>query len=207
MKKNVFAIDGLCASGKGTISKQIANYFKIPYLNTGALYRAIGYHLYKQNFTNFQDINSMLKIVSKIDFSDLENPEFFTEDGGKRASNVSKIPEIRKFLFNMQVDFANQTGGAVLDGRDIGTVICPDAQYKFFIVASAEERANRRYKQCQEKGIDMSLEEIKENIQKRDYNDINRPVAPLIKAVDAIEIDTTNMNKQETFEHILSFVK
>jgi cytidylate kinase len=112
MKKNVFAIDGLCASGKGTISKQIANYFKIPYLNTGALYRAIGYHLYKQNFTNFQDINSMLKIVSKIDFSDLENPEFFTEDGGKRASNVSKIPEIKNDRIRDAVFDMNVMGGA-----------------------------------------------------------------------------------------------
>lgn len=207
MKKNVFAIDGLSASGKGTISKQIANYFKIPYLNTGALYRAIGYELHKKNFTNFNDINSMLEIVSKINFSNLENPEFFTEEGGKRASNVSKIPEIRKFLFNMQVEFADQVGGAVLDGRDIGTVICPDAEYKFFIVATAEERAKRRYKEMLEKNINTSYEEILQKIKDRDYNDINRPIAPLIKASDAIEVDTTNMNKQEVFNYIMKFVK
>ncbi len=207
MKKNVFAIDGLCASGKGTISKQIANYFKIPYLNTGALYRAIGYELHKQNFTNFSDIDSMLKIVSKIDFSNLEDPKLFTEESGKRASDVSKIPEIRKFLFNMQVDFANQKGGAVLDGRDIGTVICPDAEYKFFIVATAEERAKRRYKEMLEKNVKTSYEEILQKIKDRDYNDINRPIAPLVKADDAIKVDTTNMGKQETFDYILKFVK
>ena len=107
----------------------------------------------------------------------------------------------------MQVDFANQKGGAVLDGRDIGTVICPDAEYKFFIVATAEERAKRRYKEMLEKNVKTSYEEILEKIKDRDYNDINRPIAPLVKADDAIEVDTTNMNKQETFDYILKFVK
>ena len=206
MKKNIFAIDGLTASGKGTIAKQISKYFNIPYLNTGALYRAIGFELSKLNFNDFSNVNEILKIAKSIDFTDLEREELFTEENGGWASKVAKIQEIRDFLFKMQVDFTNSPTGAVLDGRDIGTVICPDAEYKFFIVATPEERAKRRYKEMCEKNVKTSYEEILQKIKDRDYNDINRPIAPLVKAKDAIEVDTTNMNKQEVFDYILKYI-
>lgn len=206
MKNKVIAVDGFSASGKGSLCASLSKILKLPYLNTGALYRAIGLKLKQLNFNDFSNIKELLKIAKDIDFSKLNNPELFTEEIGGWASKVAKIQEIRDFLLNFQKEFCNKKDGAILDGRDIGTTICPDAKYKFFITASAEERARRRYKEMIEKGIESNYEVILQRIKERDYNDINRPNSPFKKAYNAIEIDTTNMTKEEVLNKVLEII-
>ncbi len=206
MKNNVIAVDGLSASGKGSLCSSLSKILNLPYLNTGALYRAIGLKLKQLNFNNFNNVSDLLGIASSIDFSKLEDPELFTEEIGGLASKVAKIQEVRDFLLKFQKDFCNNEKGAILDGRDTGTTICPEARYKFFITASAEERAKRRYKEMVEKGIDLDYETILQKIKERDFNDINRPNSPLKKADDAIEIDTTNMGKEDVLNKVLEII-
>ena len=205
-KKLVIAIDGPSASGKGTISKLLSEKFGIPHLNTGGLYRGVAYKCIQQNV----DLNSeqaVVEVAKTLNEEDINNPIIFTEEIGGKASTVAKMQSVRDILFNYQRNFANQDKGAILDGRDIGTVICPDATYKFFITASAEERANRRYKEMKEKGQDVSYDEILEKVKKRDEQDMNRVASPFKKANDAILIDTTDKNIEEAFEYVLSFIK
>lgn len=200
----VIAVDGPTASGKGTVAKKIATYLNIPYLNTGGLYRAVALYLVKNNITDYSK-NKVISILNNVDFNDLDNPELYVENIGYIASKVAPIQEVRDYLLKFQRDFAKK--GGVLDGRDIGTVICPNADYKFYINATVEERARRRYKEMVEKGKDVKYEDILEKLKERDKNDMERKNAPLKKADDAIEIDTTNMNKEEVFNKIISFLK
>ena len=205
-KKLVIAIDGPSASGKGTISKLLSEKFGISHLNTGGLYRGVAYKCIQQNV----DLNSeqaVVEVAKTLNEEDINNPIIFTEEIGGKASTVAKMQSVRDILFNYQRNFANQDKGAILDGRDIGPVISPDATYKFFITASAEERANRRYKEMKEKGQDVSYDEILEKIKKRDEQDMNRVASPFKKADDAILIDTTDKNIEEAFEYVLSFIK
>lgn len=207
MKKNVIAVDGFSAAGKGSLCMLLAKTLNLPYLNTGALYRAIGLELKKLNFTEFEDVQKILEIIKNIDFTKLDNPELFTEEVGGWASKIAKIQEVRNFLLKLQKDFCDLDGGVILDGRDIGTTICPDAEYKFFITATVEERANRRYKEMIEKGIDADYDSILQKLKERDFNDMNRSNSPLKKANDAIEIDTSNMTKEEVLNYVLDFIK
>lgn len=200
----VIAVDGPTASGKGTVAKKIATYLNIPYLNTGGLYRAVALYLVKNNITDYSK-NKVISILNNVDFNDLDNPELYVENIGYIASKIAPIQEVRDYLLKFQRDFAKK--GGVLDGRDIGTVICPNADYKFYINATVEERARRRYKEMVEKGKDVKYEDILEKLKERDKNDMERKNAPLKKADDAIEIDTTNMNKEEVFNKIISFFK
>lgn len=200
----VIAVDGPTASGKGTVAKKIANYLNIPYLNTGGLYRAVALYLVKNNITDYSK-NKVISILNNVDFTDLDNPELYVENIGLIASKIAPIQEVRDYLLKFQKDFAKK--GGVLDGRDIGTVICPDADYKFYINATVEERARRRYKEMVENGKDVKYEDILEKLKERDKNDMERKNAPLKKADDAIEIDTTNMNKEEVFNKVISFLK
>lgn len=200
----VIAVDGPTASGKGTVAKKIATYLNIPYLNTGGLYRAVALYLVKNNITDYSK-NKVISILNNVDFNDLDNPELYVENIGYIASKIAPIQEVRDYLLKFQRDFAKK--GGVLDGRDIGTVICPNADYKFYINATVEERARRRYKEMVEKGKDVKYEDILEKLKERDKNDMERKNAPLKKADDAIEIDTTNMNKEEVFNKIISFLK
>ena len=165
MKDKVIAVDGFSASGKGSLCTSLSKILKLPYLNTGALYRAIGLRLKQSNFNDFDNIEKLLEIAKGIDFSKLNSPELFTEEIGSWASKVAKIQEIRNFLLDFQKEFCNRKDGAILDGRDIGTTICPDAKYKFFITASAEERAKRRYEEMIEKGIKSDYEIILQKIK------------------------------------------
>lgn len=206
MKNKVITVDGFSASGKGSLCISLSKILKLPYLNTGALYRAIGLKLKQLDFHDFDNVTKILEITNSIDFSKLDNPELFTEEIGALASKVAIIPEVREFLLNLQKDFCNNTNGAILDGRDVGTTICPDAKYKFFITASAEERAKRRYKEMMTKGIETTHNEILTKIKDRDYNDLNRKTSPLKKATDAIEIDTTNLSKEEVLNTVLKFI-
>lgn len=202
----IVAIDGPTASGKGTLAKKIASHFSLPYLNTGGLYRSVALYLYKNNRVDFTDENEVINILDKVDFSDLENEELYTENIGFIASKVAPIQEVRKFLFDFQRNFALQPSGAVLDGRDIGTVICPEARFKFYVTASVEERARRRFKEMQSKGKDTTYETILQQLVDRDKQDSQRKNSPLKMAEDAIEIDTTNLNKDEAFGEVLKYI-
>lgn len=202
----IVAIDGPTASGKGTLAKKIASHFNLPYLNTGGLYRSVALYLYKNNLVDFTDENEVINILDKVDFSDLENEELYTENIGFIASKVAPIQEVRKFLFDFQRNFALQPSGAVLDGRDIGTVICPEARFKFYVTASVEERARRRFKEMQSKGKDTTYETILQQLVDRDKQDSQRKNSPLKMAEDAIEIDTTNLNKDEAFGEVLKYI-
>lgn len=203
----IIAIDGPTASGKGTLAKKIAEHFSLPYLNTGGLYRAIALYLIKNNISNFNDEESIINILNNVDFSDLNNPELYFEEIGNIASKIAPIKKVREFLLKFQKNFAYQEGGAVLDGRDIGTIICPDATYKFFINASVEERAKRRFNEMKIKGKNIDYKEILFKLNERDKKDMERVNSPLKKADDAVEVDTTNMSKDEVFNYILSFIK
>ena len=205
-KKILIAIDGPSASGKGTLSYLLSKELKIPHLNTGGLYRAVAYKAIKLN-CDFNNIEKLVEIANNLKEEDITNREIFTEEMGGNASIVAKIQKIRDTLFKFQRNFAEQETGAILDGRDIGTVICPDADYKFYITASSEERAKRRYKEMVEKGIKISFEEILKKIEERDNLDKNRKVNPFVIAKDAITIDTTNKTIQEVFKETLSYIK
>lgn len=203
----IIVIDGPTASGKGTLAKKLAKHFELPYLNTGGLYRAVALKMMLDNKSDFNDKNEVIDILRYVDFSNLENPDLYTENVGNIASKVSVIQEVRDFLFKYQHDFAYQTGGAILDGRDIGTVICPDASFKFFIVADVEERAKRRHKEMLEKGFEVDYNEILTKLVNRDKSDKERANSPLKKADDAVEVNTTNMSIDQVFEYVLSFIK
>ena len=199
----IIAFDGPASSGKGTIAKKIAEHFYLPYLNTGALYRVVGFKALENN-VDLENIEELKKVAKDIHNEDLDAVGLYNERVGEVASKVASKPEIRKILLDFQRDFAHNTRGAVLDGRDIGNIICPNAYYKFFIAASVEERARRRFEESKSKGIDVSYEEILEKLRERDYRDSNRSDAPLVKAKDAVEVDTTEMSIDEVFDFVLS---
>lgn len=203
----IIAIDGSTASGKGTLAKKISKHFNLPYLNTGGLYRAIAMFLIENKQINLISENKIADILKNVDFSNLDNPNLYIEDVGTIASKIAPILEVRRFLFDFQVEFANQPGGAVLDGRDIGTVICPNASYKFFIIADPTERAYRRYNEMLRKGQKVDYNEILNKILERDRSDMERNSSPLKKAEDAIEVDTTSMDVNEVFDYVLSFIR
>ena len=201
----IIAVDGPTASGKGTIAKQLAEHFGLPCLDTGLLYRAVGY----QTWLNGGDQDIEADAVAACAFPDdlLENPELRSEETGGMASRVSVHPGVRKALFERQRAFAEQPGGAVLDGRDIGTVIAPDADVKLFITASVQERSRRRWLEMTGREIEIPLAEIEKDVVARDARDINRKDAPLKAAPDAMVIDTTAFDKDQAFEAVLEAVK
>lgn len=200
----IIAVDGPTASGKGTIAKALADHYGLPFLDTGLLYRAVGFQLLR-NSGNPDSPNDALKAC---EFSEdiLANPELRDEAIGGLASRISVHPEVRAALNKRQVDFAHQPGGALLDGRDIGTVIAPDADVKLFITASATVRAERRYREMKSRGVNVEFETILADIQARDARDAGRTTAPLRPAVDAIEIDTSNMSVQQAIQSAIASV-
>ncbi|KWV93201.1 d(CMP) kinase [Erythrobacter sp. YT30] len=193
----IIAVDGPTASGKGTIAKRLADHFGIPHLDTGLLYRAVG----RQVELNGGDPDNPDDALAACEFADdlLNDPVLRNEATGGLASRVSIHPEVRKALFERQRAFATQPGGAVLDGRDIGTVIAPDADVKLFITASVEERARRRWLEIKGRGIEAELGDIEANIARRDARDMGRSDAPLKPAPDALTIDTTNFDRDAAF--------
>lgn len=201
----IIAVDGPTASGKGTLAKQLAEHFGIAHLDTGLLYRAVGH----QVALNEGDPENEEDALAACDFPDqlLEDPVLRSEGSGSLASKVSVHPAVRRALFERQRAFATQPGGAVLDGRDIGTVIAPDAAVKLFITASVEERARRRFIELTGRGIETSHEETEADITRRDARDMGRSDAPLIPAEDAMIIDTTAFDKPQAFEAVLDAVK
>lgn len=200
----IIAVDGPTASGKGTIAKALAEHYGLPFLDTGLLYRAVGFQLLQ----NGGDPDSPDDALEACEYSDdiLEHPELRDEAIGGLASRVSVHPEVRAALNKRQVDFAYQPGGALLDGRDIGTVIAPDADVKLFITASANVRAERRYREMKSRRVNVEFETILADIQARDIRDAGRTTAPLKPAVDAIEIDTSNMSVETAIQSAVTAV-
>lgn len=202
----VIAIDGPAASGKGTVAKRLARYMGLAYLDTGSIYRAIGFNILEKG-GNPEDKKTAIQAAKELTPGDLKNEHLYDEGVGNAASIISAIPRVREILLQFQRDFAKNPEGAVLDGRDIGTVICPDADYKFYITADIAARALRRFKQLQSKGNPVIYEAVLQDLERRDSRDRMRAIAPLKAAEDAIHIDTTTMNEDEVFAKILSSVE
>ncbi|MCE2992763.1 MAG: (d)CMP kinase [Alphaproteobacteria bacterium] len=198
MNPFIISIDGVAASGKGTLSERLAQHHNFDFLDTGKMYRKLGYHVI-ENKIDFNDVESILKIVNTIDFSDLSQ-SLHTDDISHTASQISKHPDVRESLNIFQKTFPIGRVGCVIDGRDIGTVIFPDADIKFFITADVEIRADRRFKQLQKIGKDVSFDSVLRDLKERDYRDIHRQVAPTVAADDAIVLNTSNLNADSTFE-------
>lgn len=193
----VIAIDGTFASGKGTLGKRLAAHYGLAYLDTGKLYRAVGYGV-MQAGSNPENAADAAKAAKALTGNELDDPILKSGEVAVNASKVAVHPEVRQALFQFQRDFAAK--GAVLDGRDIGTVICPDADVKFYVDASAEVRAQRRHTELTGYGEDISLETVLAQLIERDNRDKNRKEAPLKAADDAHLIETSIMGIDEVFE-------
>ncbi|MDN5341679.1 MAG: CMP/dCMP kinase [Oceanotoga sp.] len=209
------AIDGPAGSGKSTMAKIIANKLKINYLDSGALYRIIGYYCVKNNI-DLEDKKSIKDILPQIKI-DLKDHKYFLNDeeiseqirnaeSGNYASMVAKVPEVREKI-NQILRTMSQEMSTVIDGRDIGTVVIPDAEVKIFLTASVEERAKRRYDELSEKGKKVDYKSILEQIIFRDKADSSRSIAPLKPAEEAIKINTTNMDIEEVTKKIIEIIK
>lgn len=183
------AIDGPAAAGKGTISKAVAAHFGFAHLDTGLLYRAVGAKV----LAGQEAIAAAQALVAE----DLEVGDLRTPDVAQAASKVAVVPEVRAALVDFQRSFARRAGGAVLDGRDIGTVICPEADVKLFVTASAEVRATRRFKELSDKGHTDTFEDVLADVKARDERDMNRAEAPLKPAEDAVLIDTSELTAEQ----------
>lgn len=201
----IIAVDGPTASGKGTIAKAIAERFGLPHLDTGLLYRAVG----RQVQLAGTDPENAEDALAATDFPDslLDDPELRSEVGGSFASRVSVHPQVRAALLERQRAFAGQDGGAVLDGRDIGTVICPDADVKLFVTASLDARTDRRFAEMQSQGRAMTRDEVRDQIARRDERDMGRKDAPLVAAQDAYVLDTTALDKEAAIAAAVDIVR
>ena len=201
----IIAVDGPTASGKGTIAKALAAHFGLPHLDTGLLYRAVG----RQVQLHGGDPDDAGDALAACDFADslLDDAILRSEEVGGYASRVSVHPEVRRALYKRQRTFALQDSGAVLDGRDIGTVIAPEAEVKLFVTASVAERARRRWLEMQARGNAVPLAEIERDIAARDARDMSRKDAPLMAAPDALVIDTTSFNREQAIEAVIEAVR
>ena len=208
----IIAVDGPAGSGKSTISKLLAKELGLVYLDTGAMYRLFTLKMLKENIS-FSDSDKINELLENLNIN-IENDRFYLDEKDVReeirktdvAENVSKtaaIKEVREKMVNLQREFS-KSKNVILDGRDIGTVVFPEADIKIFLVADAKERAERRFKELHEKGENISLDNIYENILKRDRLDSTRENSPLKKANDAIEVDTTGKNIEEVKNIILN---
>jgi cytidylate kinase len=185
----IIAVDGPAASGKGTIASRLAASFGLPYLDTGLLYRAVGVQA-----GDASSPAAAIAAAQALDPASLEDPALRTREAGEAASKVAAIPEVRAALLDFQRTFAAQASGAVLDGRDIGTVIAPHAPAKLFITAAPEIRAVRRWKQLHAQGEPVTLDEVLADIRRRDERDSARTDAPLVQAADAVLLDTSKLD-------------
>lgn len=201
----IITIDGPAAAGKGTLAAALAERYRLAYFDTGMLYRAVGLEMVLQN-QNPQDELAAEKAAKELTFAKMmqlsKHPEFRGRIGGEVASKVSALPKVRSALLKMQQDFANNpvfadgtpANGAVYDGRDTGTVVCPHADIKFFVVASPEVRAKRRYNEFIAKGIQTTYQQVLDDLIARDKRDSERSTAPLKPADDAFLLDTSTMD-------------
>ena len=206
----VIAIDGPAAAGKGTLARRLAAHFGYAYLDTGLLYRAVGFKVLQAG-ADPADPAAAVKAAQALVPGELGNPELRTDDAANAASKVAAIPEVRRELVNFQRDFAakppGSAKGAVIDGRDIGTVVCPRADVKFFVTASLEARAERRLKELRDRGVAGIHSRVLRDMQDRDTRDSQRDTAPLRMADDAILLDTTELDADETFAAALKSIE
>ena len=228
MKKIIIAIDGYSSTGKSTIAKRVANTLQYVYIDTGAMYRAVTFLALKRGFisegkqTLSIDKDSLLIALKQSIIRFEHNPElgvseiYLNEQNIEKeirglsvanyVSEVAKIPEVRAYLVSLQREMGREKG-VVMDGRDIGTVVFPEAELKIFMTASEEIRAQRRFLELQQKGEVTTYEEVLQNIQKRDYDDTHRKESPLQKALEAIEIDNSSTTIEEVVQKIVSLVR
>jgi len=191
----VIAVDGPAASGKGTIARALAREFGLPLMDTGLLYRAVALNLWRWGGDPANQFEA-LRACDELNL-DASDPELRSEPVSKIASAISAYPPVRAALLARQQDFARQDGGAVLDGRDIGTVIAPDADVKLFVTASAEVRAGRRLRELEQRGMSAHYDDVLADIRARDQRDSTREVAPLTPAADAMLLDTSVLDAVE----------
>ncbi len=214
-KRLIVAIDGPAGSGKSTSAKLVAQKLGYLYIDTGAMYRAVTFLAISQNVLNNK--NSIIKLAENTEirlnfvngvtevFADGKNitDEIRTKEVNSNVSDISKIEEVRKALVNKQREMGMKSGGVVMEGRDIGTVVFPEADVKIFLTASIEQRSLRRTKEFEEKGVHVSIDEIKKNLELRDKIDSTRKASPLLKAVDATVVDTSKVTINEQVNIIL----
>ncbi|MBQ7015103.1 MAG: (d)CMP kinase [Clostridia bacterium] len=214
------AIDGPSGAGKSTLAGFVAKELSLVHVDTGALYRAVGFYIVK-NKVEPSNAEKVVKLLESLNV-DVEydsnrkqhvfvngeevNEQLRTNDVSMAASAVSAIPEVRSFLLDLQRNIAEKEN-IIMDGRDVGTVILPNANIKFFLFASPEKRADRRFKEYAAKGIDISYDKVLEDIIQRDFNDSNRKISPLKQAEDAIPVDNSEMTEDETKKFILNIIK
>jgi len=191
----IIAVDGPAASGKGTIARALAGHFNLPHMDTGLLYRAVALNLWRWGGDPGNEFEA-LRACDELGF-DPADEELRSEPVSKIASMISAYPSVRAALLKRQQEFAEQAGGAVLDGRDIGTVIAPNAEVKLFVTASPEIRAQRRLKELERRGMRAHFDEVLADIRSRDERDANRDVAPLKQASDALLLDTSDLTPEE----------
>ena len=210
----IIALDGPAAAGKGTLARRLAAHYRLAYLDTGALYRAVGVAVLRQGLDPAQE-SAAVAAAETLSPALLADPEIRTEAGGQAASKVAAIPAVRAALLEWQRRFAAKppagvdgqaAAGAILDGRDIGTVVCPQASVKLFITASMEARAQRRFKELQEKGAGAIYARVLQDMQERDARDQERAVAPLTAAPDALVIDTSAMTADQVFDQAIAYI-
>jgi cytidylate kinase len=202
----IIAVDGPLASGKGTIARALGARFGVPHLDTGALYRAVAVAMIEKGLPP-EDADAAEEVARTLDVNAIDEGKIRTAGAGVAASVVSAHPRVRAALLDVQRIFANQPGGAVLDGRDIGTVICPDADVKLFVTADEESRAWRRRAELVNRGEDISFEQVLGQLRQRDARDASRADAPMLKADDAIELDTSEMSVDEAVREAIRLVE
>lgn len=214
----IITIDGPAAAGKGTLAAALAKHYKLAYFDTGMVYRAVGLQmvLHKLDLT---DENAAENIAKQLTFEKMMelslHPDFRSDIGGQAASKVSAFPKVRAALLKMQQNFSlnpvfadgTPANGAVYDGRDTGTVVCPNADIKFFVTASAEVRAERRYKEFIAKGIETTLSKVLKDMLERDKRDSERAAAPLKPAKDAILLDTSNIDAEQEIAEAVKIIE
>lgn len=213
--KKIITIDGPAASGKGTLARRLAEYLNYFYLDTGKIYRLVGLETHDLNIIPEDNPDAVAKIAEglsdRFDLDMMNNPDLKTDLAGQMASRTSQFPNVRQAVLDLQRALAttppNGFDGAVLDGRDCGTVICPDANHKFFIVADTETRAKRRYDELKSNGYDTSYDDVLTEMRVRDDRDTNRTTAPLKPADDAMVIDTSAMSADDAFEAVIQVLK
>lgn len=205
----IIAIDGPAAAGKGTLGRRLAEHFGLAYLDTGLIYRAIASKM-SQRDLDPADPEAAAAAARTLSAEDLEDPALRGDEAAQAASQVAAIPDVRAAVLDFQRDFAAHppggARGAVLDGRDIGTVVCPGADHKLFVTADLEARATRRFQELRERGVESIYARVLEDMAERDARDSQREVAPLVPAIDAFMLDTTELEADAAFAAALKFI-
>ncbi len=202
----VIAIDGPAASGKGTLSKKLAEHFNLAHLDTGLTYRAVAHQLLAQN-KPLDDEDVAVDAAQTVDLGSLDKAVLSAHEIGEAASKIAVMAGVRKTLVEQQRKFATKPGGAVLDGRDIGTVVCPKATIKLFVTAAPRERARRRWNEMQLKGIDADFDSVLADVHRRDERDMSRADSPLKPADDAHLLDTSEMDIEAAFRAAVDLIE